>query len=398
MVKLTAVDFCPGSENWSVFWNNDLSMLIKLFIAFISIFTSLTVYSANRCQSLFDEKAKSSAVAPKISTTPLPQVGPAAVIHHETLKTMHWKDRIEANNRVDAYKNTWSLHPEDSYIKVKLASESVNGQPKENYFRSVLYTIQRELYTRGEKNSKKHAEIMKDNAFLKSILLKSEDGMTATYTDIDFYSAGHKVSFHDFNAKSRLGERVGYDEWNHLVGYMEFLSKIYKSKLGLHDENMSKLMEITMDFMDRTTVAYKDTISEDQRRSTEMGILTVESRSVKESLPAEILHDINIREYMKVPENTGLAELGRFGKNEEYVDNSTDMIKMMVSSISARPNIKYVVIEVDQVRRRLWKPLGFEDIPMPEHLKKGEYYKSGTDFLMFVPVDVLVSKLFNDQK
>jgi hypothetical protein len=358
-----------------------------MFVKFIIvIFTALAFQqiasAANSCRSIF----ANPPMADEYQLAALTDVKS----QNKTSTPQNLNDLLYLSSLKDKYSNIWQLHPDDSYIKMNFISDSPESLTRQNYFRKILVEIQSELYSREKANARRYPK----NSFLKSILLKSEDGDMAEYTDIDFFFDKKKISFLDFNVKLRLGNKMGYDEWESLIRYLGFLKQVYQKKLSVDDAAMSRLEKISIDVLSRSTLLYSDQLIDSQRRSTEVGLVAVESRGISEVLPSETLHQMSIRELMSISDETGVIELGRFGKDENVNTDTTELIKLMVSSIATRPQIKYVVIQVDQVRQRLWKRLGFTEVNLPEHLKNEAYYKSGTDYLMAVPVSVLYSIFF----
>jgi hypothetical protein len=157
-------------------------------------------------------------------------------------------------------------------------------------------------------------------------------------------------------------------------------------------EQISELQDISIDMMSRTTLVYSSIAHETRNTETQIGLLSVESRNSKELLPSEVLHKVSVRNLLNLTNSVGLAEIGRFGKNSENVENTNEILGMLISSINLRGNVDYVIIEVDQARRRLWKRLGFKDIQIPENLKRSDFYQSGTDFLMYIPTKELAQR------
>lgn len=113
------------------------------------------------------------------------------------------------------------------------------------------------------------------------------------------------------------------------------------------------------------------------------GAISVKSSNPNELLPMELLHNIKIpRPFYDNGRYSGIAEVGRFSAVNSP-EESLNLVKMAALELTrggeSLHSISKIYIEVDQVRKRLFKKFGFKEF---KELSGTEYYTSGTDYIM----------------
>lgn len=273
-----------------------------LFLLIISASIGKSVYALNTCRSLFEKVLESTTQDTKIIKNSAMLLSPLDISKVEPqkfrLSDNTWSDLFGSIDYYDAHRNSWMLDPEDNYIKVSINSSKFSELDKSEYIRKILFEIQRKQYSKNI--SKKTSLTNYNNKFINSIFVKTQDGYVTNYTDIDFLYNNRKTSINDFNLKRRSKTDLTYEDWSRLVTYLGFIERVYSTKMGISETNMQRLKELSLDFMNRSTIIYSDTISTLQKVSTEVGLLSVESQSSKEALPSEVLHGISIRELVNL--------------------------------------------------------------------------------------------------
>lgn len=219
--------------------------------------------------------------------------------------------------------------------------------------------------------------------------------------------------------------------------YLNFLEKIYHEKLGISKNQFSTLREISKSLEGRTTLHfntttklfeetqnpnftpqnyfpvifgdkpeflhnnmhyadnyfYKKRVIGEQFEFTG-GVVSVVSSSADELLPMEILHGIELPRY--ISENGSSLQIAEIGRMSSTIssEESLKLVKLAAVNLSRGwyenlHKVTKIYIEVDEVRRRLFKKYGFKDFYTNENLG---YYKSGTDYVLEADVNDFLLK------
>lgn len=318
-----------------------------------------------------------------------------------------WTEIQRSGDLKDQYGNIWERHPEYDFFRLRAVDKN---SARESYssdsfdiFLQILTVLQSNSYNRVSKmnefESAKFAELMSKYNFKDELFLESVENIKASYFLMEFLRGSDLVSILDLNLKYMLENRHSNEDWWMYHDYIQFLLDIYKNRMELTESQLRELEDISESMLHRSTFVQNFTVNLAEgtqkpiKHKLNSGLIIVESKNINERLPVEVLHEFDVREFIPNSKSVGIVEVGRLGK-KAAPDIVTDIFRLAITSIVSRPEIRYVVLEVDQPRRRMWERLGFLPVEIPPEKQKNEFYKSGSDLIMYADVSTLLNKLF----
>lgn len=303
-----------------------------------------------------------------------------------------WREIIDQFNFEDQYGNTFHVDPSHSYFALS-TTESPLPFSIFDYFRqtvllnaylSHLSALDPEAF----KNERR--KLRKQIPYLKRLLFRHNSGrLLSPFYHFDLLAGQFKYRVLDLNLRSQMNWQLEPEDFLFLSEHLSFVLNIYRERLGVQSSQAALLEEISQQTIERSTLIER--LAEDMRS----GLILVNSLSSSSRLPSEILHKIDIRTLAGLPQDTGITEVGRYGKSKSDRDEGDELFKTAIALIAANPKNQYVVVELDAARRRLWRRMGFVDLDTSQMIQKGKFYRSGTDFLMIAKVNDILNFLFS---
>ena len=183
--------------------------------------------------------------------------------------------------------------------------------------------------------------------------------------------------------------------------YLDFLSKSYKKRIGVSDEDFSELKKITNEAKGRSCLFLnlKKSQSGASAKSIADGAIAVISHNKSEKLPLEVMNNMKLpRDLDEHGNELPIIEIGRHARSVKS-DELLNIVKFIATYNHKQvPRPSKIYIQADKVRGRLFSRYGFKPLDQFNKLDvsyRGEenYQVLAVDYYEFLSKQALMDRM-----